>query len=178
MAQGEFFGAAYSASSADAQLRASEGHASRDSGPFQMRAFWVRSKVDSGFFVRGDSDIHTVNYYAGFCDIVDRDKSGLLVESTKGGLAQALIAVAQDKLLRERLEAGARLAAKLFDISMTVERTVELYRRLLDEDHYQEEAQREFAARQGRAVGRCGRMTKSRLSSMSRTLWRDERRGH
>ena len=61
MTQGEFFGAAYSASSADSQLRASEGHASRDSGPFQMRAFWVRSKVDSGFFVRGDSDIVTVN---------------------------------------------------------------------------------------------------------------------
>jgi hypothetical protein len=57
--EGKYFLGAYSADNADAQMRADEGYATRDSGPFEMRIVTVRSQIDSGFIVRGDSPIKT-----------------------------------------------------------------------------------------------------------------------
>lgn len=42
-------------------LEGDRRYSKRDSGPFQIRALWAQSKSNSGFFVRGDSHIKTVD---------------------------------------------------------------------------------------------------------------------
>lgn len=42
-------------------LEGDRRYGKRDSGPFQFRAVWAQSKSNSGFFVRGDSPIKTIN---------------------------------------------------------------------------------------------------------------------
>ncbi|MEW6141572.1 MAG: TAXI family TRAP transporter solute-binding subunit [Chloroflexota bacterium] len=56
---GSYFMGAYSADNADSQMRADEGYATRDNGPYEMRIVYVRSQIDSGYIVRGDSNIKT-----------------------------------------------------------------------------------------------------------------------
>ena len=41
-------------------IQADEGHATRDGGPFHVRAVWSNSRAEAGFFVRGDSDIYDI----------------------------------------------------------------------------------------------------------------------
>jgi hypothetical protein len=42
-------------------LEATENHAVRSGGPFQVRSAWVHALSNSGMFVRGDSDIYTMD---------------------------------------------------------------------------------------------------------------------
>jgi TRAP transporter TAXI family solute receptor len=56
---GTYFMGAYSADNADSQMRADEGYGTRDNGPYEMRIVYVRSQIDSGYIVRGDSNIKT-----------------------------------------------------------------------------------------------------------------------
>lgn len=69
----------------------------------------------------------------GMNDIIVSDESGLLVSQSKGSLARAMCAIAGDSTLRNRLATGARAAGRRYDIQNTVERTLALYRRLLDQ---------------------------------------------
>jgi TRAP transporter TAXI family solute receptor len=41
-------------------IEATEGHAVRDGGPWQMRVVWIHAISNSGIFVRGDSPIKTI----------------------------------------------------------------------------------------------------------------------
>jgi TRAP-type uncharacterized transport system substrate-binding protein len=41
-------------------IEAIEDHATENGGPFQARIVWVHDLANSGFFVRGDSDINTI----------------------------------------------------------------------------------------------------------------------
>jgi 1,2-diacylglycerol 3-alpha-glucosyltransferase len=69
----------------------------------------------------------------GMCDLVVNDVSGLLVAGMEGDLAVAMGGLAGDDALRSRLAQGARLAGRRYDIGVTVERTLSLYQRLLEE---------------------------------------------
>jgi len=42
-------------------LMADRRYSKRDSGPFQIRAIWAQSKTNSGYMVRGDSHIKTID---------------------------------------------------------------------------------------------------------------------
>lgn len=42
-------------------LEGDRRYSKRDSGPFQLRAFWAQSKTNSGYMVRGDSHIKTID---------------------------------------------------------------------------------------------------------------------
>ena len=42
-------------------IEAIEDQATRDGGPFQARVVWIHDLANSGFFVRGDSDIKTIS---------------------------------------------------------------------------------------------------------------------
>ena len=72
----------------------------------------------------------------GFRDIVVDGNSGLLVDGTKGSLAEAMIRLGNDDLLRHRLAAGAEAHSERYEIEKTVIRTVKLYKRLLSEHHH------------------------------------------
>ncbi|MEW5988422.1 MAG: glycosyltransferase [Chloroflexota bacterium] len=66
----------------------------------------------------------------GIVDTVESGKSGWLTNFAEGGLAAAMVSLATNTPLRQRLAAGARQASQRFDIRDTVSRTVNLYERL------------------------------------------------
>ena len=57
---GEMFLSSASKSALGNMIEAVEDHATEDGGPFQARVVWVHDLGNSGFFVRGDSDIETI----------------------------------------------------------------------------------------------------------------------
>ena len=67
----------------------------------------------------------------GIGDVVEHDRSGLLVDGSPGSLAEAMSWLAKDSSVRHRLSAGAKLAGAGYDIQITVDRTMSLYRRLV-----------------------------------------------
>jgi glycosyltransferase involved in cell wall biosynthesis len=111
----------------------------------------------------------------GFRDIVLDNKSGLLVDGTKGSLARAMNSLASDDMLRARLATGARKAAKRFDIQFTIERTLSLYRSLVAEGHSQKgQAKASDYRRQG--IWGQGWGAKDRFANVGRSLWGDNDR--
>ena len=68
----------------------------------------------------------------GVADIVDHDRSGLLVDGSPGSLALAIRELASSGDVRQRLAEEARLAGRRYDIRFTVERTLLVYRRLIE----------------------------------------------
>jgi len=58
--EGRFFQWSQAPSALTDILEAIKGNAWRDGGPFQIRQMWAHSRSNSGFMVRGDSDIRTI----------------------------------------------------------------------------------------------------------------------
>lgn len=110
----------------------------------------------------------------GFRDIVTNGWSGLLVNESPGSLAQAMMSLGGDSLLRDRLAAGARADSERYEIKRTVRRTISLYRRLLAE-HRHGAITGEGAGIRERFVGRLG--GESELSSGGRDLREVDGRG-
>ncbi len=57
---GEMFLSSASKSMLSNVIEATEDHATKDGGPFQARVVWIHDLANSGFFVRGDSDIERI----------------------------------------------------------------------------------------------------------------------
>ena len=72
-------------------MEAKLGHAVRDGGPFQIRLLWSYTVAESGFIVRGDSDIKDVTDIKPGASIVDF----AFVPAYKQGFPSALLAWAQ-----------------------------------------------------------------------------------
>jgi len=72
-------------------MEAKLGHAVRDGGPFQIRLLWSYSMSESGFIVRGDSDIVDVNDIKPGVSMVDF----AFIPAFKEGFPAAILAWAQ-----------------------------------------------------------------------------------
>jgi len=65
-------------------------------------------------------------------EIVDSDKNGIVIDDTAESLAQAILKLARDKTLRERLSASARQKiAQQFTLEQTVKLTQEFYQAII-----------------------------------------------
>jgi len=60
LTDGEMLLSSASKSALSNVIEAKEDHATKDGGPFQARVVWIHDLANSGFFVRGDSDIETI----------------------------------------------------------------------------------------------------------------------
>jgi glycosyltransferase involved in cell wall biosynthesis len=70
----------------------------------------------------------------GIPEIIEHEQSGLLVPPRNSkALADGLLRLIDDKALRERLGKNARHSVKAFDINLTVEKYIDLYRELIGE---------------------------------------------
>ena len=69
----------------------------------------------------------------GIIDTVTNGTSGFLTSMPEKGLAAAITALATNRELREQMGAAARTECDAYDINRTVNETVELYERLLEE---------------------------------------------
>lgn len=74
----------------------------------------------------------------GIVDVILHEKTGLLVpEKDPHALADALVRVLTDRELAQRLaEAGHRHVQEVFDWTRIIERTEEIYRRILQKDQH------------------------------------------
>jgi glycosyltransferase involved in cell wall biosynthesis len=66
----------------------------------------------------------------GIADTVEHTKTGFLTRHKQGGLAAAIVALADDPDRCRRMGAAARKSSEQFDISSTVNQTMELYQEL------------------------------------------------
>ena len=69
----------------------------------------------------------------GIVDSVQSGKSGLLTTKPAGGLAAALVGLASNEARRQQMAQAARHQSERFDIHTTIQRTIDLYKRLQNE---------------------------------------------
>jgi len=68
---------------------------------------------------------------AGMRDVVEHDRSGILVDGTAGSLARAMTLMATERSYGSQLQEGAKRSGAQYDIGVTIEKTLALYEKVI-----------------------------------------------